>query len=477
MANQQREQDQRISDLIQAANQLIAGNFQVQIPNQPEDEIGLLGKALQKLAINLENRYQEIQKLNHLTSIINSGLLLEEVLDHLYEDFRNFIPYDRIGFSLLEDHRKVLRAHWARAEYPGIQLAKDYTCEMNGSSLEPILYTGMPRILNDLQLYLQEKPQSESTRLIVEEGIRSSLTCPLIANGIPIGFMFFSSQRVNAYAKEHVQIYMQIAGQLSVIVEKGHLVSKLAEQKSLLEQQYQEVQRLNSLQNTFLGIAAHDLRNPIASIQNIAELLSMPEIHLSDEEKMDFIHDIHDVARHMGSLLNDLLDVTSIESGKVTLDPIYYSMQKLLEDAVKRNQFLAEPKGTQIILEDIPEGTACIDIPRMRQVLDNLLSNAVKYSPPNSVVTVRGIREKEFWRVEVQDQGPGIPPAERDRLFKDFSRLSAQPTGGESSTGLGLSITRRVIEAHHGTIGVDSVPGKGSTFWFQLPISFPISQD
>jgi signal transduction histidine kinase len=173
----------------------------------------------------------------------------------------------------------------------------------------------------------------------------------------------------------------------------------------------------------------------------------------------------------MGTLLNDLLDVTNIESGKFTLDPIYYPMRKLLEDAVKRNQFLAEPKGTRILLEDIPAGNACIDLPRMRQVLDNLLSNAVKYSPTNSLVKVRAMREGECWQVEVEDQGPGIPPAERDRLFKDFSRLSAQPTGGERSTGLGLSITRRVIEAHQGSIGVDSVPGQGSTFWFRLPIS------
>ncbi|NSW51113.1 MAG: GAF domain-containing protein [Anaerolineae bacterium] len=473
MDNQQNSQDTRILRLIQAANQLIEGNFRIRIPDQPEDEIGQLGKALQLLALNLENRYQEIQKLNQLTSAINSGLLLEEVLEHIYEDFRNFIPYDRIGFSLLENQRTILRAHWARAEYTPLKLAKEYTCEMSGSSLETILQSGLPRIINDLQDYLAAKPSSESTRLMVEEGVRSSLTCPLIANGIPIGFMFFSSCRENTYAAAHAEIYMQIAGQLSVIVEKGHLVSILARQKKQLEQQYSEVQRLNNLQNTFLGIAAHDLRNPIASIQNIAELLAMPAIQLTDLERADFIHDIHETAQHMGMLLNDLLDVTSIESGKVTLDPIYYPMRKLLEDAVRRNQFLAEPKNTRIILDTIPEGTACIDIPRMRQVLDNLLSNAVKYSPPGSTVIVRAMPQDTAWRVEVQDQGPGISPVERDRLFKDFSRLSAQPTGGERSTGLGLSITRRVIEAHQGTIGVDSIPGSGSIFWFEIPSILP----
>jgi len=463
--------DTRILGYIDAANELKKGNFEVEFPTViPMDKLGQLGQVLQELASSLENRYLELQKLNQLTSNINSGLLLEETLNQLYENFNDFIPYDRIGFSLLEDDAKVLRAIWARAEYPDIELQADYNSEMHGSSLEKILNTRKPRIINDLEEYLRQRPDSESTQLILKEGIRSSLSCPLIANGISIGFIFFSSRQKNTYANEHVAIYRQIAGQLSVIVEKGNLITQLANQKTKIELQYQEVKRLNELQNTFLGIAAHDLRNPIASIQNIAELLLMPQIQLSDEEKTEFFEDIRTVTKHMLLLINDLLDVTNIESGKFSLFPIYYDMKKLLSDAIKRNQFLADSKGTQIILESVSTGKAFIDISRMRQVLDNLISNAVKYSPPDSVIKIRSIRKTHCWRVEVQDQGPGIAPQERDRLFKDFSRLSAKPTGGEKSTGLGLSITRRVIEAHHGIINVESLPETGSIFWFEIPI-------
>ena len=150
--------------------------------------------------------------------------------------------------------------------------------------------------------------------------------------------------------------------------------------------------------------------------------------------------------------------------------PIFYDVEKLLTDAVKRNQFLADAKNTQILLETISPGKALIDISRMRQVLDNLISNAVKYSPPESKIRIRAIKRLNCWRVEIEDQGPGIPPEEHDRLFKDFSRLSNKPTGGEQSTGLGLSITRRVVEAHHGSIGVVPNPVQGSTFWFEIPI-------
>ncbi len=105
---------------------------------------------------------------------------------------------------------------------------------------------------------------------------------------------------------------------------------------------------------------------------------------------------------------------------------------------------------------------------RLRQVMDNLISNAVKYSPAGSEVRVRAAVEGDEWLVSVQDQGPGLTADDQERLFEDFARLSAKPTGGEKSTGLGLAITRRVIEAHGGRIGVNSTPGSGATFWFTL---------
>jgi len=462
--------DERIPRYIEAAEELTKGNFEIVIPTSSVDEVGRLGLALQDLARALEARYQELQKLNRLTNHINSGLLLEEILEQVYNDFRDFIPYDRVGFALLEDGGRVLKAHWARTEYQPVLLGIHYMGNMSGSSLEKILVSGQPRIINDLETYLENKPESGSTRLIVEEGIRSSLTCPLIANGVPVGFIFFSSRLRDTYRSQHIELYLQIAGQLSVIVEKGRLVSELAEQKEKIEQQYQQMRHLMELQNTFMGIAAHDLRSPIASIQSVTDLLLTKEINLQPEEQLDFLGDIRDQTQHMLGLLNDLLDVTRIEAGKLELELKFKEMSEMLEDAVKRNGRLAEKKLTKVVLETLESGKVLADPMRVRQVLDNLISNAVKYSPPGTLVRVRAQKGVNCWRVEVQDEGPGIKPQDRDRLFQDFARLSARPTGGEKSTGLGLSISRRVIEAHGGEIGVDSPSGIGATFWFTLPI-------
>jgi signal transduction histidine kinase len=132
---------------------------------------------------------------------------------------------------------------------------------------------------------------------------------------------------------------------------------------------------------------------------------------------------------------------------------------------------LAGRKDITVTLTNHHAGVVFADRKRLRQVLDNLISNAVKYSPAGSTVEVHQILRRGWWRVEVKDQGPGLTAPDRQAVFEYFTTLSAKPTGGESSTGLGMAITRRVVEAHGGDVGVDSQPGAGSTFWFSIPES------
>lgn len=461
--------DKRINTYIEATDRMAQGQFNISLPSSPGDEIGKLGKALHRLALILEKRYNELEQINQITTSINAGLLLEEILDNVFEDFRGFIPYDRIGFALLEEHGQLLRSWWTRSDLPEIFLCKGYSAAMPGSSLQTIIKSGEPRILNDLVEYLEHNPQSTSTRLIVQEGLHASLTCPLIANNVPAGFIFFSSIHPGIYNSIHTDVFKQIAGQLSMMVGKGRLVSQLANQKEEIERSNAELRHLYELNNKFLGIAAHDLRNPLAVIQLTVELLQMPDMNLSPEEKLSFLKDITHQTHYMLDLLTDLLDVTQINTGQLKLDPLWKDAHAIITEIVQRQALLAEGKGTHVLLEEVPAGRIFADPLRLRQVLDNILSNAVKYSPPDSHVHVRSRHDSSGWRIEVQDEGPGIQTADRARLFQDFARLSARPTGGEKSTGLGLAICRRVMEAHHGQIGVESDGEHGSTFWISLP--------
>jgi signal transduction histidine kinase len=432
-------------------------------------QVSRLGTALQELADSLDQRLLETEHLGRITTQVNQGLLLDEILDMVFESFQGVIPYDRIGFSLIVDEGAAVIARWARSNLGGMKLGAGFRAPLEGSSLQAVLATDRPRIIDDLQEYLAAKPGSESTRLIVAEGLRSSLTCPLIVNGEPVGFMFFSSAQPHRYSSDHVAVFQSIAAQLSVIVEKGRMASELDAQKHEMELQNEDLRRLDAIKNRFLGMVAHDLRNPIASIQMSAELLADPIASLGAEERSAFLSDINRQAGYMVELIDDLLDVTKIESGRLDLHWESIDLGEFLEDTVRRHTNLAARKGTQVVLTDGYNGVVQVDRKRLRQVLDNLISNAVKFSPAGSTVEVTHRREGGSWTVEVKDQGPGLTDIDRKTLFEDFATLSAKPTGGENSTGLGMAITRRAVEAHGGEIGVDSQPGRGSTFWFTIP--------
>jgi len=461
--------DARIPKIINATQQLIDEHYAIDVPVAPPDEIGRLGERLRELAQTLESRYHEVRRLSEITSHINAGLLLDDVLEGVYRDFREFIPYNRIGFALLENGGAVLRARWAKTDLPAVMLHKGYSAPMAGSSLAEIIRTRQPRILNDLEGYLAARPTSQSTRLIVAEGVRSSLTCPLIANDVPVGFIFFSSMYPNTYADAHVETFQRIAEQLSVMVEKGRLVSELAAQKAEIEAQNLRLRQLDEAKNAFLGMAAHDLRNPLNTIRLSSSVLANPEYVIPEPDRRAILVAMNAQVDYMLALLNDLLDVSHIESGKLDLQLQSVPLADFLSEAVERHARLAAPKGIAVELEPVSAGHVRADPLRLRQVLDNLISNAVKFSPPQKRVSVSALATTATWRIAVADQGPGLTTRDRQRLFQDFARLSARPTGDEKSTGLGLAIARRVVEAHGGQIGVDSEPGRGATFWFTLP--------
>ena len=251
---------------------------------------------------------------------------------------------------------------------------------------------------------------------------------------------------------------------------RTHLVNRLLDEqrKQLVEQ----LSKANAAKNRFLGMAAHDLRNPLASIRGLAELMLADAVGSITPEQANLVQTIHSAAQGMLELVNELLDVATIESGELKLDGKPEELAPIVERSVYLNSIQAANKGTKVVMAPaLCNPVALVDAAKIRQVVDNLISNAVKFSPPNSVVTVEVGGEGGVCGFSVRDQGPGIPEGERDKLFKDFSRLSVRPTGGEKSTGLGLAICSKIIDAHHGTITATNIPapGRGCEFRVSLP--------
>lgn len=191
-------------------------------------------RAAQSLVQRLRHREEQLAKLRKITEQINLGLTLDEVLNFLYDELREVIPYNRLGVAFIEDGSGLVLAEWAKSDR-GLLLARGYRAPLAGSTLAIIAETGKPRIINDLETYFVEHPKSQATQLILREGMRSSLTCPLASKGEPLGFVFLSSVEKIAYSHLHVEFFEQIAAQLTVSVEKGRLYSKLAEHREAVE--------------------------------------------------------------------------------------------------------------------------------------------------------------------------------------------------------------------------------------------------
>lgn len=253
---------------------------------------------------------------------------------------------------------------------------------------------------------------------------------------------------------------------------RSHLQNRiLSEQQKLLVEQLRQA---NQAKNKFLGMAAHDLRNPLASIRGIAEFLREGAVGPLNADQLDLVETIHGASTSMLDMVNELLDVATIESGELKLHRSNHDLAELVAKAVAMINREAAKKGTHIVFEPPPSPVILqIDPAKMKQVIDNLLTNGVKYSPPGSTITISVSRDQAAGTcsLAVRDQGPGIPDNERDKLFKDFSRLSSQPTGGEKSTGLGLAICRKIVDAHHGSIGAENLPTGGCEFRVILPAS------
>lgn len=252
-----------------------------------------------------------------------------------------------------------------------------------------------------------------------------------------------------------------------------HLNNELNTISRDLQKKTIQLQQVNDLKNQFLGMAAHDLRNPLATVYTYIDILR-DDLHSDrDGTALEAFNEIQQQMKYMMNLVSNLLDYSVIEQGRLDLDKQPVEIHQLVSQAVQSNRLLSAKRNVTITL--LADKTPCIimiDLHKIRQVLNNLISNAVKFSPSDATVTVKVEKaEISSITISVTDQGPGIPDEMRNRLFVPFGKTNQQSFSGEKSTGLGLAICRKMIEAHGGTIGFESPAGQGSRFWFTLPLS------
>jgi signal transduction histidine kinase len=232
-----------------------------------------------------------------------------------------------------------------------------------------------------------------------------------------------------------------------------------------------ELEKLNKYKDMFLSMAAHDLRNPLNAIIALSSFLSEGTMKLSKEEQLEFSQIIHTSSTYMLDIINNLLDISVIETGKLELKFEKVDVISFVSNIININNIIASKKDIEIVFEheDIPE--VVLDASKIEQVIHNLLSNAIKFTYNNKKVFVKlSIKDGELVII-IEDEGQGIPENELNKVFKPFSKISTRGTMGEKVTGLGLSIVHKLIESHNGRITVESKVGLGTKFSIFLPLN------
>lgn len=234
-----------------------------------------------------------------------------------------------------------------------------------------------------------------------------------------------------------------------------------------MEASYLKLQELEQLRDSLTQMIVHDLKSPLTSIHGYLQLLEIHQQEMNENAKTDFNMAFTSTLRLI-DMINDLLDLTHLESGKLKLNKCEFDIRETVRNATESMRFMIDEKEIELNLK-VNSTNLFYDTKLIRRVLDNYMSNALKFSPQSGRITIKSHEINGFIRIEVIDEGPGLAPELYEMIFDKFKQAEMRVSGAGQSLGLGLAFCKLAVKAHGGDVGVDSTEGKGSTFWFSLP--------
>ncbi|HEX6528592.1 MAG TPA: ATP-binding protein [Burkholderiales bacterium] len=296
-------------------------------------------------------------------------------------------------------------------------------------------------------------------------GYRSILHAPMIREGTVIGVIHVTRTEPGPFTEREIELLKTFADQAVIAIENVRLFKEIQDKSAQLEV-------ANQHKSEFLANMSHELRTPLNAIIGFSEVLTERMFGEVNEKQLEYLKDIHESGRHLLSLINDILDLSKIEAGRMELELATFSVPGALGNAVTLIRERAQRHGIALALEvDERLGNFVGDERKFKQIMLILLSIAVKFTPDGGRVEVCAKKLDGHLEVEVRDTGIGIAPDDQALVFEEFRQVGRDGARKAEGTGLGLALTKRFVELHGGSIGLQSEPGKGSNFRFTLPLS------
>jgi signal transduction histidine kinase/HAMP domain-containing protein len=454
--------------------QIAAGEFAQQVTVVNRDELGVLAGNVNQTSEQLGRLYQEVQArtaelarsvgeleaLGEVSKAVNSTLDLDTVLQTIVAKAVQLSETDAGTIYVFSSTRQQFRP---RATYGMsdelIAAISDQAIGLNDPGIGDAARRRAPVQVPDLS----KGTPSPAQKIVLDAGYRGVLVVPLLRPNKIVGALVVRRRNPGELDQQIVHLMETFAAQSVLAIQNAKLFREI-------EEKGRELEAASRHKSQFLANMSHELRTPLNSVLGFTELL-VDGIYgeLPDKAKTTVAR-VQANGRHLLGLINDVLDLSKIEAGQLTLALEDYSVGQIVRSTVTAVEPLARSKGLSLaatVAENLPLGRG--DERRLTQVLLNLAGNAVKFTERGAIDILADAVDGHF-EIIVRDTGPGIAPTDQALIFDEFQQVDSSSTRQKGGTGLGLAISKRIVEMHGGTIGVESVPGSGSTFRMKIPI-------
>ncbi|BDD12716.1 hypothetical protein FUAX_51480 (plasmid) [Fulvitalea axinellae] len=416
-------------------------------------------------ADELADSYKSLSRLNALERGIMSELKAGKIVDTVYEKVNLLLSADVLMIGLYNHEKNSIDIRGAiekGEKLPFISISLD-----DENSLAAKCFKEQKAILiNDFK----HKQNEEDNNTPVTEGeiTDSIIFVPMHLNNRKMGIISVQSFQPNAFKDHHVDLLKNLSICTQVALENAEAYKAIEKQNEKIEEQNVALRDLNQEKNDLIGMVAHDLRNPLTSALTLCGVLKDDGL---DEDQTECVMVIDKALRRMNDMIENILDIKAIESQKINIDWESVNIKDAVNETLIGFEGSLERKGIETVV-DYTAGCSSISVDRnlFTQVVENLVSNAIKFSANGSKIFLATSIINGRCVLEIRDQGPGISDHDKKQLFMKYKRLSAKPTAGESSTGLGLSIVKKYVEAMGGQVWCESEIKQGATFFVAFAI-------